>query len=79
PLALSMYTGFAGVPATLKMAGRNYGLSGLRQIALILVPAALPSIFTGLYLALIYSWLATRGAEYLLVAGSGIGNPLIDG
>jgi hypothetical protein len=25
PLALSMYTGFLGVPATLRMAGRNYG------------------------------------------------------
>jgi sulfonate transport system permease protein len=45
----------------------------------VLLPAALPSIFTGLYLALIYSWLATLGAEYLLVAGSGIGNLLIDG
>jgi sulfonate transport system permease protein len=40
---------------------------------------AVPSIFTGIYLALIYSWLATLGAEYLLVAGSGIGNTLIDG
>ena len=27
----------------------------------------------------IYSWLATLGAEYLLVAGSGIGNTLVDG
>ncbi len=32
-----------------------------------------------MYLALIYSWLATLGAEYLLVAGSGIGNTLVDG
>jgi sulfonate transport system permease protein len=39
----------------------------------------LPSIFTGLYLALVYSWLATIGAEYLLVSGEGIGNTLIDG
>ncbi len=33
----------------------------------------------GIYLALIYSWLATIGAEYLLVAGRGIGNLLIEG
>jgi sulfonate transport system permease protein len=45
----------------------------------VVLPAALPSIFTGVYLALIYSWLATLGAEYLLVAGSGIGNTLVDG
>ena len=48
-------------------------------IRAVILPAALPSIFTGIYLALIYSWLATLGAEYLLVAGSGIGNTLIDG
>ncbi len=42
-------------------------------------PAAAPAIFTGVYLALIYSWLATIGAEYLLVAGVGIGNLLIEG
>ena len=43
------------------------------------LPAAAPAIFTGIYLALIYSWLATIGAEYLLVAGMGIGNLLIEG
>ena len=47
-----------------------------RQVVL---PAAAPAIFTGIYLALIYSWLATIGAEYLLVAGMGIGNLLIEG
>ena len=47
-----------------------------RQVVL---PAAAPAIFTGIYLALIYSWLATIGAEYLLVAGVGIGNLLIEG
>jgi sulfonate transport system permease protein len=45
----------------------------------VMLPAALPSIFTGIYLALVYSWLATIGAEYLLVSGDGIGNTLIDG
>ena len=43
------------------------------------LPAASPSIFTGLHLALIFAWLATLGAEYLLVSGRGIGNTLIDG
>ena len=44
-----------------------------------MIPSAAPSIFTGLYLALVYSWLATIGAEYLLVSGYGIGNILIEG
>jgi sulfonate transport system permease protein len=42
-------------------------------------PGALPSIFAGLQLALIYAWLGTLGAEYLLAAGPGIGNLMIDG
>jgi sulfonate transport system permease protein len=43
------------------------------------LPAALPSIFNGIHLALIYAWLATLGAEYLLTSGIGIGNLLTDG
>jgi sulfonate transport system permease protein len=45
----------------------------------VILPGALPSIFTGIHLALIYSWLGTLGAEYLLAAGLGIGNLMIDG
>jgi sulfonate transport system permease protein len=58
---------------------RAFRYSRLQLVAHVILPAALPSIFTGIYLALIYSWLATLGAEYLLVSGSGIGNLLIDG
>ena len=48
PLALNTYAGFQGVPETLRMAGRNYGLRGLRYVLQILVPAALPAILSGL-------------------------------
>jgi len=48
PLALNTYAGFRGVPETLRMAGRNYGLRGLRYALFILVPAALPAILAGL-------------------------------
>ncbi|RQR53005.1 ABC transporter permease [Burkholderia sp. Bp9140] len=73
PLALSMYTGFAGVPATLKMAGRNYGLTGLRQIALILVPAALPSILSGLRVGWAFAWRTLIAAELVFGASAGQG------
>jgi sulfonate transport system permease protein len=58
---------------------RVYGFTRWQTIIGVMLPSALPSIFTGLYLALVYSWLATIGAEYLLVSGEGIGNTLIDG
>ncbi|CAM2172913.1 NitT/TauT family transport system permease protein [Burkholderia latens] len=73
PLALSMYTGFAGVPATLQMAGRNYGLTGLGQIALILVPAALPSILSGLRVGWAFAWRTLIAAELVFGASAGQG------
>ncbi|WP_175821277.1 ABC transporter permease [Burkholderia sp. BCC0419] len=73
PLALSIYTGFVGVPATLKMAGRNYGLTGLRQIALILVPAALPSILSGLRVGWAFAWRTLIAAELVFGASAGQG------
>jgi NitT/TauT family transport system permease protein len=73
PLALNMYTGFLGVPATLRMAGRNYGLSGLRQVALILVPAALPSILAGLRVGWAFAWRTLIAAELVFGASAGQG------
>ena len=65
-------------PALLEVA-RVYRFTRWQTVTQVVLPAALPSIFTGVYLALVYSWLATIGAEYLLVAGQGIGNTLIEG
>ncbi|KVX88140.1 ABC transporter permease [Burkholderia ubonensis] len=73
PLALNMYTGFLGVPATLRMAGRNYGLTGLRQVALILVPAALPSILAGLRVGWAFAWRTLITAELVFGASAGQG------
>jgi sulfonate transport system permease protein len=79
PVAAHTCDGIHAVPRKYVELAQALRYSRLQLIAHVLLPAALPSIFTGLYLALIYSWLATLGAEYLLVAGSGIGNLLIDG
>jgi sulfonate transport system permease protein len=60
------------VAETLKFSRWNFG----RRLYL---PSALPSIFTGIHLALIYSWLATIGAEYFMAVGPGIGGLIIAG
>lgn len=73
PLALNVYTGFLGVPATLRMAGRNYGLTGLRHVALILVPAALPSIIAGLRVGWAFAWRTLIAAELVFGASAGQG------
>jgi sulfonate transport system permease protein len=79
PVTAHTCDGIHAVPRSLIDVARAFRYSRLQLIAYVILPSALPSIFTGIYLALIYSWLATLGAEYLLVSGSGIGNLLIDG
>ncbi len=73
PLALNTYAGFQGVPETLRMAGRNYGLGGLRYVLQILVPAALPSILSGLKIGWAFAWRTLIAAELVFGASSGKG------
>ena len=79
PVVVNTCDGIRTVPPALLEVARVYGFTRWQTLAQVVLPAALPAIFTGVYLALIYSWLATIGAEYLLVAGKGIGNTLIEG
>ncbi|WP_248322721.1 ABC transporter permease [Caballeronia sp. Sq4a] len=73
PLALNTYAGFQAVPSTLRMTGRNYGLTGLRHVVLILVPAALPSILAGLRVGWAFAWRTLIAAELVFGASSGRG------
>jgi NitT/TauT family transport system permease protein len=73
PLALNTYAGFQSVPETLRMAGRNYGLRGLRLVLQILVPAALPSIVSGLKIGWAFAWRTLIAAELVFGATSGKG------
>ena len=73
PLALNTYAGFQAVPDTLRMAGRNYGLRGLRYVLQILVPAALPSILSGLKIGWAFAWRTLIAAELVFGASSGKG------
>ena len=73
PLALATYAGFQGVPETLRMAGRNYGLRGLRFVVLVLVPSALPAILSGLRIGWAFAWRTLIAAELFFGASSGKG------
>jgi NitT/TauT family transport system permease protein len=73
PLALNTFAGFQAVPQTLRMAGRNYGLSGPRYVLQILVPAALPSILAGLKIGWAFAWRTLIAAELVFGASSGKG------
>lgn len=73
PLALATYAGFQGVPETLRMAGRNYGLRGLPYVLQILVPSALPAILSGLRISWAFAWRTLIAAELVFGASSGRG------
>ncbi|AZO80999.1 MULTISPECIES: ABC transporter permease subunit [unclassified Bosea (in: a-proteobacteria)] len=73
PVALNTFAGFQGVPETLRMAGRNYGLTGLRYVFGILVPAALPAILSGLKIGWAFAWRTLIAAELVFGASSGRG------
>lgn len=73
PVALATLSGFQGVPETLRMAGRNYGLTGLRYVLHILVPSALPAILSGLRIGWAFAWRTLIAAELFFGASSGRG------
>jgi len=67
-VALNTHSGFRAVSETQRMAGLNCGLRGIRYVLIILIPAAFPSILTGLKIGWAFSWRTLIAAE--LVFGS---------
>ncbi|MBN9602542.1 MAG: ABC transporter permease [Afipia felis] len=72
-IALNTHSGFLSVSRTLKMVGRNYGLGGFRYIGKILIPAAFPSILTGLKIGWAFAWRTLIAAELVFGVSSGSG------
>jgi sulfonate transport system permease protein len=72
-VALNTHSGFRSVSNTLRMVGRNYGLRGPRYIAKILIPAAFPSILTGLKIGWAFAWRTLIAAELVFGVSSGSG------
>ena len=71
--ALNTYAGFRGVSPTLRMVGQNYGLSTASYITRILVPAAFPSILTGMKVGWAFAWRTLIAAELVFGVSSGSG------
>lgn len=73
PFALATLTGFQSVPETQRLVGRNYGLRGVRYIAGILIPSALPSIISGLKIGWAFAWRTLIAAELVFGVSSSQG------
>jgi sulfonate transport system permease protein len=72
-VALNTHSGFLAVSTTLRMVGRNYGLRGLSYVGRILIPAAFPSILTGLKIGWAFAWRTLIAAELVFGVSSGSG------
>jgi NitT/TauT family transport system permease protein len=73
PVALSTHSGFASISGTIRMVGRNYGLTGFRYVLQILIPAAFPAILTGLKNGWAFAWRTLIAAELVFGVSSGSG------
>jgi sulfonate transport system permease protein len=72
PMALNVSEGVKGVSKAYLEVGHVFELNLLKLVTKIIIPAALPSFFTGLRLSLSIAWMAVVGAE-LVAASEGIG------
>ena len=73
PVALNTHSGFLSVSNTLRMVGRNCGLTSVQLIWQILIPAAFPNILSGLKIGWAFAWRTLIAAELVFGATAGSG------
>ena len=76
PVILTTLEGLGGVRPVLIRVGRSFNLTPWQQFWKIMFPAAIPTIFAGLRLGLIFTMITVVGVEFLINFG-GLG-PLIN-
>lgn len=79
PVVLNTHEGMRSASRELVEVAHAFTFNRWQLITRLYLPAAAPSILTGVHLALIYSWVASVGAEYFMTVGPGIGGLIIAG
>lgn len=69
-VALNTHSGFLAVSETMRMAGQNYGLRGIRFVFHVLMPAAFPAILAGLKIGWAFAWRTLIAAELVFGVSS---------
>lgn len=77
PVILKTIEGMASTRTVLVNVGRSFNLTGTQQFWKILLPAALPTIFVGIRLGLIFALINVVGVEFLINYG-GLGQLIND-
>lgn len=71
-MAVNTLNGLERVPFVLLRTARMLRLGRAQEVRLITLPASLPYVFTGIKLAIVYSFIAVIGGEFVL-SGAGFG------
>jgi len=77
PVLLHVEAGCRDVPVPFREVARLFAFGRLGEIVLVILPAAAPTIISGLELGFVTAWIGTIGAEYLI--GTGYMNASPDG
>ncbi|MGI8526254.1 MAG: ABC transporter permease [Pseudolabrys sp.] len=77
PVILKTIEGISGTRRVLINVGRSFNLSGAQQFWKILFPAAMPTIFVGVRLGLVFALINIVGTEFLINFG-GLGQLISD-
>ncbi len=77
PVLLHVEAGCRNAPLPFREIARLYGFGRFDEIVFVILPAAAPTIISGLELAFVTAWIGTLGAEYLI--GTGYMNASPDG
>jgi ABC-type nitrate/sulfonate/bicarbonate transport system permease component len=78
PMLLNTVTGIKDVPPILITAAKTFGCSPFQITTRVCIPAALPTIATGLRIAFGTAWMTIIAAE-MVASKSGLGHMIIDG
>jgi sulfonate transport system permease protein len=79
PVVLNTHEGMRSASTQLVEVARTLTFTRWQLVTRLYLPSALPSIATGVHLALIYAWVASIGSEYFMTVGPGIGGLIIAG
>ncbi|MDM9645527.1 ABC transporter permease subunit [Rhizobium sp. S163] len=74
PLFLATEQGVRQAPLPLIEAAQTLGLRPWTRVRKLYLPAALPSIYIGLQIAVLSAWIGAIGAEYAIGNGRGLGS-----
>ncbi len=79
PTVLNTYEGLRGAQDRHLDVGRLFLATRWQAFRHIILPGALPAVFTGLMQAVAFAWLSSIGSELFFDPGPGLGNMMLNG